>query len=93
MPEYLHPGVYVQEESSGARPIEGASTSTAAFVGTAARGRPNYPTFVTSWTQFERIFGGFDKNHPMPLSVYQFFQNGGVRAYIVRVLAGDATPR
>lgn len=92
MPEYLHPGVYVQEESSGAKPIEGASTSTAAFVGTALRGRPKRPTFVTSWTQFERVFGGFHKDHPMPLSVYQFFQNGGTRAYILRVVAGDAKP-
>lgn len=86
VPEYLHPGVYVQEESSGAKPIEGASTSTAAFVGLAPRGRPNRPTFVTSWTQFERAFGGLKKGYDMPLAVYQFFQNGGVRAYVVRVL-------
>lgn len=86
MPEYLHPGVYVQEESSGAKPIEGASTSTTCFVGETSRGRPGYPTFVTSWLQFERAFGSFDKSRHMPLAVYQFFQNGGRRAYIVRVL-------
>ncbi|WP_437729250.1 phage tail sheath family protein [Sorangium sp. So ce861] len=90
MPEYLHPGVYVQEESSGAKPIEGASTSTACIVGTATRGRPNRPTFVSSWSQFERAFGGFSKAHPMPLAAYHFFQNGGRRAYILRVLAKDA---
>ncbi|AGP37429.1 phage tail sheath family protein [Sorangium cellulosum] len=90
MPEYLHPGVYVQEESSGAKPIEGASTSTACIVGTATRGRPNRPTFVSSWAQFERAFGGFSKAHPMPLAAYHFFQNGGRRAYILRVLAKDA---
>ncbi len=86
MPEFLHPGVYVLEEPSGAKPIEAASTSTAAFVGTLPRGRPNRPTFVTSWTQFERTFGGLKKGYDMPLGVYQFFKNGGVRTYIVRVL-------
>ncbi len=91
MPEYLHPGVYVQEEPSGAKPIEGASTSTAAFVGTAPRGRPNKPTFVTSWTQYERAFGPLKKGYDMPLGVYQFFKNGGVRAYIVRVLKEKPT--
>jgi hypothetical protein len=30
---YLSPGVYVEEVSSGARPIQGVGTSTAAFVG------------------------------------------------------------
>jgi uncharacterized protein len=95
VPEYLHPGVYVQEESSGAKPIEGASTSTAAFVGKAARGRPNRATMVTSWAQFDRTFGGLDpghKDHAMPLAVYQFFRNGGQRAYILRALYKGATP-
>jgi uncharacterized protein len=86
VPEYLHPGVYVQEESSGAKPIEAASTSTACFVGTAPRGQPNRPTFVTNWLQYERAFGGLDKKHEMPLAVYQFFNNGGKRAYVLRVL-------
>jgi len=33
MPQYLAPGVYVEEVASGARPIEGVGTSTAGFVG------------------------------------------------------------
>ena len=33
MPEYLHPGVYVTEIASGAKPIEGVSTSTADLIG------------------------------------------------------------
>lgn len=90
MPEYLHPGVYVQEESSGAKPIEAAGTSTCCFVGEAKRGRPNYPTFVTSWTDFQRRFGGIDKKKMMPLAVRQFFENGGSRAYVVRVLPSNA---
>ena len=31
--QYLSPGVYVEEIPSGARPIEGVGTATAAFVG------------------------------------------------------------
>jgi hypothetical protein len=34
---YLSPGVYVEEVSSGARPIEGVGTAVAAFVGFARR--------------------------------------------------------
>ncbi len=33
MPQYLAPGVYVEEVASGARPIAGAGTSTAGFIG------------------------------------------------------------
>ena len=33
MPEYLSPGVYVEEVPSTIKPIVGVSTSTAAFVG------------------------------------------------------------
>ena len=91
MAEYLHPGVFVEEKPSGAKPIEAASTSTACFTGTVVRGRPSYPTFVSSWFQFKNAFGDLDKNHDLPLSVYQFFQNGGSRAYILRVVGSDAT--
>ena len=49
MPEYLHPGVFVEEKSSGVRPIEGVGTSTAAFIGVTAKGVPNKATFITSW--------------------------------------------
>ncbi len=86
MPEYLSPGVYVQEEPSGVNPIEGVGTSTACFVGAAARGRPFYPTYITSWTDFERSFGKLTKLAHMPLAVYHFFLNGGKKAYILRLL-------
>jgi uncharacterized protein len=36
MPQYLAPGVYVEEVPSAVRPIAGVGTSTAAFVGVAA---------------------------------------------------------
>jgi hypothetical protein len=56
--EYLAPGVYVEEVSSGNKPIEGASTSTAGMVGVTQRGPVNEPILVTSSGDFNRLFGG-----------------------------------
>ncbi|HEX6912836.1 MAG TPA: phage tail sheath subtilisin-like domain-containing protein [Longimicrobium sp.] len=86
MPEYLHPGVYIEEVSSGVRPIEGTSTSTAAFVGLTARGVPNRATFITSYAEFVRRFGDLTAGSFLPYAVQQFFGNGGKRCYVVRVL-------
>lgn len=95
MPEYLHPGVYVSEVSGGSHTIQAASTSTACFIGESAIGRPFAPTLVTSFIEFSRMFGGLVRRkggaqRDMPLSVKQFFENGGSRLYIVRVVAVDA---
>jgi phage tail sheath protein FI len=86
--EHLHPGVYVGEKSSGVRPIEGVSTSTAAFVGAAAKGVPNRATFITNWREFVAKFGDVSRDGPyLPYAVEQFFSNGGKRCYIVRALS------
>ncbi len=90
MPEYLAPGVYVEEVSSGAKPIEGVSTSTAGFVGLAGRG-PESPQFITSWTEFQRIYGGYVPNQSyLAYAVEGFFINGGQRCFVSRVVAKDA---
>ena len=90
MPEYLSPGVYVEEVEMGAKPIEGVSTSTAGFVGTAEKGEADKPTLVTSWGQFVDTFGRYSQKRPLLApSVYGFFANGGSRCYVVRV-ADDA---
>jgi phage tail sheath protein FI len=52
MPQYLSPGVYVEEVDSGSRPIEGVGTAVAAFVGLATQGPFNTPTLISNWTQF-----------------------------------------
>lgn len=56
MPEYLAPGVFVEEIDSGPKPIEGVGTNTAAFIGYAKSGEFNKPIFITSWTDYCRIF-------------------------------------
>jgi len=91
MAEYLHPGVYVEEKSSGVRPIEGVGTSTAGFIGTTAKGVPNRATFITSWADFVRKFGYLVPGSLLPYAVQQFFGNGGKRCYIVRVLSDAAS--
>ncbi len=62
MPEYLAPGIFVEEIDSGSKPIEGVGVNTAAFVGYAKSGEFNKPTFITSWSDFCRIYGEDDSN-------------------------------
>ncbi|RKH55914.1 phage tail sheath C-terminal domain-containing protein [Corallococcus llansteffanensis] len=92
MPERLHPGVYVEEKSGGARPIEGVGTSTAAFVGETARGIPGLAWFLTGFAEYERAFGGHQPGEAglLAQAVEAFFDSGGRRAYVVRVLPSDA---
>jgi uncharacterized protein len=90
VPSYLSPGVYVEEVSSGSRPIEGVGTALCAFVGFTERGKANEPTLVTNWTQYTKAFGGFVEGAFLPQAVYGYFLNGGGAAYIVRIGA-DST--
>lgn len=85
MPNYLSPGVYVEEVAGGSRPIEGVGTSVAAFVGLAPFGPLNEPTLVTNWSQYVAEFGDFTDGCYLAHSVYGFFNNGGTAAYVVRV--------
>jgi phage tail sheath protein FI len=96
MPEYLAPGVYVEEISTGPRPIEGVSTSTAGMAGETERGTTT-PTLVTSWGIYQRIFGGYLDRPPfttpnvnLPYAVRGFFDNGGQRLYVARVTGPGA---
>src|SRR5262245_20411800 len=101
MPNYLAPGVYIEEAPSGARPIEAVGTSTAAFVGVApkADARLNEAVRVNNWTQFLREFSAPDcASTHLAQAVYGFFLNGGRVCYVVNVgkdgaLVGDARER
>src|SRR3954462_264741 len=92
MPQYLHPGVYIEEIERGPRPIEGVPTSTAAFLGETERG-PITPTLVTSYKDYQRWFGDvFDSNKFLPYAVSGFFENGGKRMFVCRIVGEGATP-
>lgn len=91
MPEYLAPGVHIEEFATGPRSIEGVSTSTTGFVGQTERG-PMRPRLVTSWRDFQSWFGGIvdaDVSY-LPFAARGFFDNGGQRLFIARVTRDDA---
>jgi phage tail sheath protein FI len=88
-PEYLSPGVYVEEVDRGTKPIEGVGTACAAFVGFAEQGPVNQPTFIPNFTEFVNTFGGFVKGGYLAQSVYGYFQNGGGRCYVTRLPGGE----
>jgi phage tail sheath protein FI len=97
--EYLAPGVYVEETSFRAKSIEGVGTSTTAFAGPTARGPiDGTPELVTSFGDFERIYGGFenlelagkDVLNYLAHSVRAYFDNGGSRLYVSRVFTPNA---
>lgn len=86
-----YPGVYIQELSSGVRTITGVSTSIAAFLGTAARGPTDRAKLLTSFSEFEAIYGGLSVDSHLGYAVKQFFDNGGAQAYVVRLVGAGAT--
>jgi len=111
MPEYLSPGVYVEEVSFRSKSIEGVPTSTTGYAGMTAYGpvqftggpSPTAPRLITSFTEFERVYGGLDRvvvvDGPTPTereayvahAARAFFLNGGSRLYISRVYKPGAT--
>lgn len=100
MPEYLAPGVFVEETSFRQKTIEGVSTSTTAFAGPTRFGPENgEPTLLTSFTEFERIYGGLDQlrfdgeeatHNYIAHAVRNYFEEGGKRLYVARVMDGSA---
>ena len=99
MPEYLAPGVYVEETSFRAKSIEGVGTSTTAFVGPTRRGPlGGVPELVTSLPDFERIYGSLEnlalgdvsdaarRLNFVAHAARAYFDNGGSRLYVVRTL-------
>src|SRR5690606_14616236 len=103
-PNYLSPGVYVEEVDRGTKPIEAVGTAVAAFVGYTEkaiddRDGEKYslvgkPTLVTNWSQYVQKFGGFVEGIYTPDAVYGYFLNGGSVCYVVSIktLGSSADP-
>lgn len=95
MPNYLSPGVYMEEVDRGSKPIEAVGTAVAAFIGYTERAEMEKhgekvslvgkPTLVTNWSQYVASFGGFIAGAYTPDAVYGYFANGGGICYIVSV--------
>ena len=88
MPNYSSPGVYVEEVSSGTKPISGVGTAVGAFVGIAEQGPIGKAVLIANWNQFVSVFGNFIPNAYLAYAVFNFFAEGGTRCYVVRA-AGD----
>jgi phage tail sheath protein FI len=65
--------------------IQGLGTSTAALVGRAPQGPTNQAVFVTSRAEYAQTFGGPQAGHELYLGVRLFYENGGRRAWVVRL--------
>lgn len=107
MPEYLTPGVYLEETSYRSRAIEGVATSTFGMAGLTEYGPVPYqitfagssplamiprPPLITSFTEYERAFGGLgpvgsggDTTNYLGYAARGFFGEGGRRVYVARV--------
>ena len=80
----------IEVDGTAAAPIQGAAVSVGAFNVLTRRGVPNQPTRVTSFTEFNDRFGGFDSGGFGAYLVKGFFDNGGQRAYVNRVAGSGA---
>jgi len=95
---YEVPGIYIEEQSTGTKPIEGVSTTTAAFLGLAPKADAyvNEPKACNSWSDFVRLFMDKDsKGTHLAYAVYGYFSHGARRCYVVNLgkdgtVAGDA---
>lgn len=97
MPEYLAPGIFVEEVSFRSKSIEGVGTSVAGLVGPTRsgplRGRPE---LLTSFADFVRTFGDAGDltlgdnpvlNHTA-IAAKAFFDGGGTKLFVSRVVSG-----
>ena len=83
-----YPGVYVQEQGSGARAIAAVPTANTVFIGMAEQGRMGVPVQLQTYAQFENEFGTTTSGE-LADQVRQFFTNGGATAFVCRI-ANDA---
>ena len=85
-----YPGVYIDELPSAVRTIIGVPTAVAAFVGPALRGPVDKARHITSFADFERIYGGLSDTSLMSYAVFHYYLMGGAEAEIVRVASTTA---
>jgi phage tail sheath protein FI len=81
-------GIRVEEEPGPDQSITRLGTARAAFVGRTLRGPVNQPVLLTSFAEFQHIFGGLWQPSPLGYAMEHFFDNGGREAFVVRVVNG-----
>ena len=73
-------------------PIERAATAVTAFIGRALKGPADQATMISSFDEYQRVFGGLWQPSTLSYAVEQFFENGGQTCIIVRVCNGGRAP-
>lgn len=93
MTTYLRPGVFTEETLLPIKDtVVERGNAVAAFVGTTSKGGPVGPTLVTSWSQYQALFGSVRTTRDaIAYATYSYFNNGGSAAYIVRAVNDNAT--
>jgi phage tail sheath protein FI len=87
-----YPGVYITETATIPHVVTAATTNITAFIGEFPKGPTSEAVLVTSWSQFEMEFGSLSADSSLAAyAVLQFFLNGGIGAWIVR-MAPTADP-
>lgn len=91
MASFASPNVIVQEVPAAVAQ-EGVSASQIGVVGFTQRGQINTPIKVRSLEEFGRVFGPAIRTSLVPLTIEQFFKNGGRVAVVVRVVPANSLP-
>jgi len=94
MTERLRPGVYVEEDFFAPPTFEGVGISSGGMVGVAKKGPIDRARLVSSFQEFDSLYGGLWRGNYLPLAVRAFFDNGGRRLYVSRIVgsgAGEST--
>ena len=94
----ISPGVLARENDSSFV-SQGPITAGAAIIGPTVKGPVELPTAVTSYSQFEQIFGSsFQSGSPAQtysyftsIAAYNYFNNGGTSLLVARVVSGSYT--
>ncbi len=95
-PSYPAPGVYIEEIPSSPI-ITSVSTDITAFVGlTETKPAGEAPPLLHSFSDYQQHYGGFlpeslGQYGVLPHAVKSFFENGGIRCYIVSIIPEDTS--
>ena len=95
MEQIISPGVF-QNESDQSAYTQGPQVVGAAIVGPTVKGIPMVPTYVTSYSEFQSIFGeGFKSGsyyyeYFTSLAAKDYFSNGGQTLLVTKIISGSA---
>jgi len=95
----ISPGVLARENDTSFV-SRGPVTVGAAIIGPTVKGPVEIPTVVTSYSQYQQIFGTtLSSGSPAQtytyftsIAAYNYFQNGGISLLVARVVTGSYTP-